>query len=182
MSVNVTGVVSALLLLGCSSQRDLPSASSESSAREVVVATTITAAELVTRRVCLDQDGLHVLEAEAAAQNMVSGFLVLDDGSAESANVASVMRFANHPQRVRSETVALHAGEPCHLVRVDTGIEGVRATTRLIRLDPDSRIDEVESPRENARRQNLIDTLWVYEEVIRGFRGRMGPASRDLWR
>ena len=100
--------------------------------REVLVATTMTTtADLVSERVCLDQEGSHVLEAAAAASgNAAAGFLMLDDGSAEGEFVASAMRFAGQPRRVRSEEVVLHAGEPCYLVSA----QGDRATTRLIRL------------------------------------------------
>ena len=46
----------------------------------------------------------------------LTDFLTLDDGSEEGEYVASAMRFADQPRRVRSEEVMLHAGEPCYLV------------------------------------------------------------------
>ena len=94
------GIGVALLLLGCS---DPPEPSSQQSAstpspsvapREVVVATAMTTGDLVSERVCLDQEGPHVLEAEAASENAATGFLTLDDGSAEGEYVTSAMRFA----------------------------------------------------------------------------------------
>ena len=94
----------------------------------------MTTADLVSERVCLDQEGRHVLAAEAAAENAATGFLTLDDGSAEREYVASAMRFAGQPRRVRSEEIVLHAGEPCYLISAQSGIVGDRATTRLIRL------------------------------------------------
>ena len=138
----VVGIGVAKLLLGCSDPPEPASASSESSrsspsvlTREIVVATPMTTADLVSERVCLDQEGPHVLEAEAASENAATGFLTLDDGSAQGEYVASAMRFAGQPRRIRSEEVVLHAGEPCYLVSAQTGITGDRATTRLIRLD-----------------------------------------------
>ena len=140
-TAGVVGIGVALLLLGCSgppepASQQSPSRSSPSvPPREVVVATTMTTADLVSERVCLDQEGPHVLEEEAASENAATGFLTLDDGSAEGEYVASAMRFAGQPRRIRSEQVVLHAGEPCYLVSAQTGITGDRATTRLIRLD-----------------------------------------------
>ena len=137
----VVGIGVALLLFGCSGPPEPTSASGESSTsspsvppREVLVATTMTV-DLVSERVCLDQEGPHVLEAEAAAENAATGVLTLDDGSAEGEYVASALRFAGQPRRIRSEEVVLRAGEPCYLVSAQTGISGDRATTRLIRLD-----------------------------------------------
>ena len=96
--------------------------------------TAVSTTELVHERICLAQDGPYVLEAEAAAGNAASAFLSIDDGSEEGEYVTSALRFAWHPRRLRSEEVVLHAGEPCYLVGASTGIAGVRATTRLIRL------------------------------------------------
>ena len=67
----VVGIGVALLLFGCSGPPEPTSGSGESSTsspsvppREVLVATTMTTADLVSERVCLDQEGPHVLEAE----------------------------------------------------------------------------------------------------------------------
>ena len=122
--------VGIVLLVGSSSVPSVPQS-------EVLVATTISTADLVQERVCLDQEGPHVLEAEAESENASTGFLTLDDGSEEGEYVASAMRFAGQPRRVRSEEVMLHAGEPCYLVSAQTGIVGDRATIRLIRLAAD---------------------------------------------
>jgi hypothetical protein len=105
--------------------------------REILVTTTMTTADFVSERVCLDQEGPHVIEADAASENAATGFLALDDGSTEGKYVASAMRFAGQTRRIRSEEVVLHAGEPCYLVSVHTGIVGERATIRLIRLAAD---------------------------------------------
>ena len=123
-TVGVVGV-GIVLLVGCSEP---------SEASEVLVATTMSTADLVRQRVCLEQQGSYVLEAEAESQNAATGFLTLDDGSEEGEYVASAMRFTGQPRRVRSEEVVLHAGEPCYLVTAQTGIVGDRATARLIRL------------------------------------------------
>ena len=105
-------------------------------ASEVVVAATATTVDFARNRVCLDQGGAHVLEVEAASENMATGFLTLDDGSEDGQHVASAMRFAGEPRRVRSGQVVLHAGELfCYLLSAQTGITGERATTRLVRLD-----------------------------------------------
>lgn len=133
------------LLIGCSEPPEPTVASTEASsssassvpASDVMVTTTMTAADLVRERVCLDHEGPHVLEAEAESENAATGFLTLDDGSEEGEYVASAMRFAGQPRRVRSEEIVLHAGEPCYLVSVQTGIVGERATARLIRLAAD---------------------------------------------
>ena len=50
---------------------------------EVVVATTTTTTDLVSERVCLDQGGSYMLEAEAESENASSGFLTFDDSSEE---------------------------------------------------------------------------------------------------
>ena len=126
------GIGVALMLLGCSGT---PETSPSVALREVVVATKMTTADLVSERVCLDQGGPHVLEVEAASENAATGFLTLDDGSADGEYVTSAMRLAGQSRRSRSEQVEVHAGEPCYLVSVQTGITGERATTRLIRLD-----------------------------------------------
>lgn len=137
----LAGIAAAIMLFGCSDapepdSRQNPSTPSPSDApREVVVATAITTTDLVSERVCLDQEGPHVLEAEAASENAATGVLAVDDGSAEGAPVTLAMRLAGQPRRIRSEEVVLHAGEPCYLVSAQTGIAGERATTRLIRLD-----------------------------------------------
>ena len=170
------GIGVALLLLGCS---DPPEPSSQQSAstpspsvapREVVVATAMTTGDLVSERVCLDQEGPHVLEAEAASENAATGFLTLDDGSAEGEYVTSAMRFAGQSRRIRSEQVVLHAGEPCYLVSAQTGITGERATTRLIRLDAsqapvqesESSVDSDEPTEFSANTKQL---LTLYEEL-----------------
>ena len=172
----VVGIGVALLLLGCS---DPPEPSSQQSAstpspsvapREVVVATTMTTGDLVSERVCLDQEGPHVLEAEAASENAATGFLTLDDGSAEGEYVTSAIRFAGQSRRIRSEQVVLHAGEPCYLVSAQTGITGERATTRLIRLDAspapvqesESSVDSDEPTEFSANTKQL---LTLYEEL-----------------
>ena len=172
----VVGIGVALLLLGCS---DPPEPSSRQSAstpspsvapREVVVATTMTTGDLVSERVCLDQEGPHVLEAEAASENAATGFLTLDDGSAEGEYVTSAIRFAGQSRRIRSEQVVLHAGEPCYLVSAQTGITGERATTRLIRLDAspapvqksESSVDSDEPTEFSANTKQL---LTLYEEL-----------------
>jgi hypothetical protein len=137
--------IGIVLLIGCSGPSEPTGASPESSSpslpsaprSEVLVATTMTTADLVQERVCLDHEGPHVLEAEAESENAATGFLTLDDGSEEGEYVTSAMRFAGDPRRVRSEEVVLHAGEPCYLVSAQTGIVGDRATTRLIRLAAD---------------------------------------------
>ena len=68
--------------------------------------------------------------------SVLTGFLTLDDGSEDGQYVASAMRSAGQPRRVRSGQVVLHAGELfCYLLSAQTGITGERATTRLIRLD-----------------------------------------------
>ena len=166
------GIGVALMLLGCSdpteptSQQSAPTPSPSVVPREVVVATTLTTANLVNERVCLDQEGAHVLEAEAAAENAATGFLTLDDGSAEGEYVTSAMRFAGQSRRIRSEQVVLHAGEPCYLVSAQTGITGERATTRLIRLDPslepvqgsESSVDSEGSPGFSPHTEQLLSS------------------------
>lgn len=140
-TAGVVAIGVVLMLPGCSdapepATRQNPSMPAPSDApREAVVATTMTSADLVSERVCLDQGGPHVLEAEAASENAATGFLTLDDGSADGEYVTSAMRLAGQSPRIRSEQVELHAGEPCYLVSAQTGISGERATTRLIRLD-----------------------------------------------
>ena len=140
----VVGIASSLLI-GCSEPPEPTGASTESTSSsapsvptsEVLVATTMTTADLIRERVCLDHEGTHVLEAEAESENAATGFLTLDDGSEEGEYVASAMRFAGQPRRLRSEEVVLHAGEPCYLISVQTGIVGDRATARLIKLAAD---------------------------------------------
>ena len=130
----------------------------------------MTTADLVSERVCLDQGGPHVLDAEAASENAATGFLTLDDGSAEGEYVTSAMRFAGQPREIRSEQVVLHAGEPCYFVSAQTGITGERATTRLIRLDASpepvqesgSRVDSDEPVAFSAHTRQL---LALYEEL-----------------
>ena len=130
------GLGVALMLLGCSEPPDPTTDAALSVAtREVVVATTMTTTDFVSERFCLDQGGPHVIEAEAASENAATGFLTLDDGSAEGEYVTSAMRLAGQSRRIRSEQVVLLAGEPCYLVSAQTGITGERASTRLIRLD-----------------------------------------------
>ena len=164
------------MLLGCSdppeptNQESAPTPSPSVAPPEVVVATTMTTADRVKERVCLDQEGAHVLEAEAAAENAATGFLSLDDGSAEGEYVTLAMRFAGQSRRIRSEQVVLHAGEPCYLVSAQTGITGERATTRLIRVDAspepvqglESNVDSDE-PTEFSAHTNQLLTL--YEEL-----------------
>ena len=97
-------------------------------------------ADLVRKRVCLDQGGAHVLEVEAESENLAAGYLTLDDGSKEGKYVASAMRLAGQARSVRSKEVVLHAGEPCYLVTVQTGIDGDRTTARLIRIDDEESV------------------------------------------
>ncbi len=149
-AVVVVGIGSSLLI-GCSEPPEPTVASTEASspsassvpASDVLVTTTMTTADLVRERVCLDREGPHVLEVAAESENAATAFLTLDDGSEEGEYVASAMRFARQPRRVRSEEVVLHAGEPCYLVTVQTGIAGDRATARLIRFAA----DEQDGPR-----------------------------------
>lgn len=125
----------ALTMPGCSDSPE-PTNRTPIAAREVVVATTMTAAGFVDERVCLDQGGLHVLEVEAASENWaVDGFLTIDDGTADGEYVTSAMRTRGQPRRVRSDPAALYAGEPCYLLSAQTFARGERATTRLIRLE-----------------------------------------------
>lgn len=106
-------------------------------ASEVVVAATATTVDFARNRVCLDQGGAHVLEVEAASENMATGFLTLDDGSEDGQHVASAMRLPGQPRRVRSGQVVLHTRELfCYLLSAQTGITGERAATRLIRTRP----------------------------------------------
>ena len=170
------GIGVAFMLFGCSdpteptSQQSAPTPSPSVVLGEVVVATTMTTADLVNERVCLDQEGAHVLEAEAAAENAATGFLTLDDGSAEGEYVTSAIRFAGQSRRIRSEQVVLHAGEPCYLVSAQTGITGERATTRLIRLDAspeslqgsESSVDSEGSPGFSPHTEQL---LTLYQEL-----------------
>ena len=172
----VAAIGVALMMLGCSdppepTNRQSPSTPSPSvTAREVVVATTIATDDLVSERVCLDQGGPHVLEAEAASENAATGFLTLDDGSADGEYVTSAMRWAGQSPRIRSEQVELHAGEPCYLLSAQTGITGERATTRLIRLDTlpepgqesESSIESDEPTEFSAQTKQL---LALYEEL-----------------
>ena len=136
------GVVGSVLLIGCSEPPEPTGASIETYSSsvppsELLVATTMSTADLVHERVCLEQEGPHVLEVEAESENAVTGFLTLDDGSEEGEYVASAMRLAGQPRRVRSEEVVLHAGEPCYLVSAQSGIVGDLAVTRLVRLAGD---------------------------------------------
>ena len=147
-TVAVVGIASSVLI-GCSEPSapigasTAPSTESISSStptvptREILVATTMTTADLVRERVCLDQRGSYILEAEAESENAATGFLTLDDSSVEGEYITSAMRFAGQPRRLRSEEVELNAGEPCYLISVQTGIVGDRATARLIRLAAD---------------------------------------------
>ena len=170
----VVAIVGVLMLPGCSDAPELatrqnPSTPSDAP-REVVVATTMTTADLVSERVCLDQGGPHVLEAEAASENAATGFLTVDDGSADGEYVTSAMRLAGQSRRIRSEQVELHAGEPCYLVSAQTGITGERATTRLIWLDTlpepmqesESSVDSDETTEFSAHTKQL---LTLYEEL-----------------
>lgn len=99
----VVSIGVALMLLGCS---DAPepavdqSPSTPSPSVEVVVARAMTTADLVSERVCLDQGGSHVLEAEAASENAAAAFLTLDDGSAEGEYVTSAMRLRGQARRI----------------------------------------------------------------------------------
>jgi hypothetical protein len=170
------GIAAALILLVSPTHRNLiadrhPSTPTPSDdPREVVVATTLTTADLVSERVCLDQGGAHVLEAEAASENAATGFLTLDDGSADGEYVTSAMRLAGQSRRIRSEQVDLHAGEPCYLLSAQTGITGERATTRLIRLDTlpepvqksESSVDSNEPTEFSA---NTKELLTLYQEL-----------------
>jgi hypothetical protein len=45
--------------------------------REILVTTTMTTADFVSERVCLDQEGPHVIEADAASGNAATGFVAL---------------------------------------------------------------------------------------------------------
>ena len=166
----VVGLGVALMLLGCSDPPEPTTDAALSVAtREVVVATTMTAADFVSERFCLDQGGPHVLEAEAASENAATGFLALDDGSAEGEYVTSAMRLAGQSRRIRSEQVVLHAGEPCYLVSAQTGIAGERATTRLIRLDtspePVQEESGVDSDEPTEFSAHTAQLLTLYEEL-----------------
>ena len=90
--------------------------------------------DIVTERFCIEHDGRYVLETEAEGANLASGILALDDGSAEGQHLASAIRLAGNPLTVRSDSVGLHAGEPCYLILAQTGIAGRAATARLIKL------------------------------------------------
>ncbi|MCZ0935704.1 MAG: hypothetical protein OXJ54_11025 [Gemmatimonadetes bacterium] len=172
----VAAVGVAVMLPGCSdapepATRQNPSTPAPSAApREVVVAATMTTADLVSERVCLDQGGPHVLEAEAASENMATGFLTIDDGSEDGEYVTSAMRLAGQARQIRSEQVELHAGEPCYLVSAQTGITGERATTRLIRLDtlPETRQESqssMDSDEPTEFSAHTTQLLTLYEEL-----------------
>ncbi|MYC99803.1 MAG: hypothetical protein F4X13_11135 [Gammaproteobacteria bacterium] len=172
----VVAVGVAVMLPGCSdapepATRQNPSTPAPSAApREVVVAATMTTADLVSERVCLDQGGPHVLEAEAASENMATGFLTIDDGSEDGEYVTSAMRLAGQARQIRSEQVELHAGEPCYLVSAQTGITGERATTRLIRLDtlPETRQESqssMDSDEPTEFSAHTTQLLTLYEEL-----------------
>ena len=93
---------------------------------DVVVATVVSTGDMVTERVCVEQDGRYILEAEAEAANLASGFLTLDDGSAEGDYVGSAIRLAGNPPSARSESLALRAGGPCYLMIAQTGDRRLR--------------------------------------------------------
>ena len=122
MLVAAGAIVVTLGVLGCSAEEEVV----------VVMMTVVSTTDLVHERVCLDEGGTYVLEAEAEAENMASGVLSIADGSEEGEYVTLALRSAGQPRRVRSEEVELQAGDPCYLVSALTGIVSERATTRLI--------------------------------------------------
>lgn len=67
---------------------------------------------------------------------IVIGLLMDLPGNSEEDGelVTTAMRTRTEPQKVRSARVELHAGEPCYQLAAQTGIQGVRARVRLIRL------------------------------------------------
>lgn len=84
-----------------------------------------TTGDLLAHRVCLEDGGTHVVEAEArSTANSATGILSVEDGSEDGEFVTMAMRVADKSLTVRSEPVDLHAGEPCFLLSVQTGVYG----------------------------------------------------------
>ena len=110
---------------------DLPGNSEEA----VVATQTAAASGFVEEIVCLEEGGPHVLQVESpSGETMAAGFLSIIDGTEDGELVTTAMRTRTEPQKVRSARVELHAGEPCYQLAAQTGIQGVRARVRLIRL------------------------------------------------